>query len=189
MTAKETPNAKIRERALAARRGLSNEKRHAASEQICDRVIHSHEFMSARTLACYLPMDDEVDPIRIVERAWSAKKRIFVPVCDPRGNLFFRLLRPETELRKNNFGLWEPLAGPTAEAKTFDAVITPLVAFDDNGHRIGMGGGYYDRCFSFLRHRKNWLRPKLLGVAFACQKVEKIEPNPWDIPLSRVFSE
>ena len=64
-----------------------------------------------------------------------------------------------------------------------DVVITPLVAFDEYGHRIGMGGGYFDRTFSFLGNRQSWFHPKLVGLAFACQKVEKIQPNPWDIRL------
>jgi 5-formyltetrahydrofolate cyclo-ligase len=52
-----------------------------------------------------------------------------------------------------------------------------------------MGGGYFDRCFHFLKHRRKWLRPKLLGIAFDCQKVEKIVSNPWDIPLYQVITE
>jgi len=189
LTAEKTPNEKKRNHGLAARRELSVAKRRAASVAICDRVIHSHEFMACRTLACFLPMEDEVDVTRVIERGWRAKKRIFVPVCDMRGNMFFRQIRPKTELRKNNFGIWEPATGPSIDAKAIDIVITPLVAFDDECHRIGMGGGYFDRCFYFLRHRKNWLRPKLIGVAFRCQKVEKIEPNPWDIRLCRVITE
>jgi 5-formyltetrahydrofolate cyclo-ligase len=52
-----------------------------------------------------------------------------------------------------------------------------------------MGGGYFDRYFSFLRHRQHWLHPKLIGVAFDCQKVEEIPANPWDIPLYSVITE
>ena len=189
MTAEKTPNEIKRNRALAARRRLTNEERRDASAKICDRFVHSREFMSCETLACYLPMDDEVDPTSIIGRAWRAKKRIFVPVCDTRGNMFFRQLQPETQISKSNFGLWEPVSGPSIDAKKIDIVVTPLVAFDDDLNRIGMGMGYFDRCFHFLRHRKKWLRPKLIGVAFDCQKVEKIVPNPWDIGLCRVITE
>ena len=189
MAIEKTPNEIKREHALAARRNLTVNQRRDASEKICNRFLRSHEFMSCKTLACYLPMDDEVDPTPIIERAWRAKKRLFVPVCDTRGNMFFRQLQPDTEIRKSYFGLWEPLAGLSIDARKIDVVITPLVAFDNDLHRIGMGKGYFDRCFHFLRHRKNWFRPKLIGVAFDSQKVEEITPNPWDIALYGVITE
>jgi len=189
LTSDNNSTSRLRESALDARRALSDEVRDNASAKICDRVLHSHEFMSCKTIACYLPGNDEVDPIAIIKRAWRAKKRIFVPVTDMRGNMIFRQLTPDTELAMTRFGLWEPISGPTISAKAIDVVITPLVAFDDERHRIGMGGGYFDRCFYFLKQRKNWLRPKLIGIAFDCQKVEKIVPNPWDIPLYRIVTE
>ena len=73
--------------------------------------------------------------------------------------------------------------------ESIDLVITTLVSFDTNNNRIGMFGGYFDRSFAFLKHKKRWLRPKLIGLAFACQKVEKIETNPWDIRLYSVISD
>ena len=151
--------------------------------------MQSREFRSARKIACYLPMPDEVDTLAIVERAWRANKRVFVPVLRKRGKMSFLELRPTTTLTRSGFGLWEPLDGAEVSPRDLDLVITPTVAFDREQHRIGMGGGYYDRCFAFLKHRRNWLRPKLAGVAFASQKVEKISPNPWDIRLYRVFTD
>jgi 5-formyltetrahydrofolate cyclo-ligase len=103
--------------------------------------------------------------------------------------MHFREVLRETTLRKNTYGIWEPVHGDFIDVRLLDIVVTPLVAFDEHGNRIGMGGGYFDRCFSFLRHRTRWLQPKLIGLAFDCQKVEEITPNPWDIPLYRVYSE
>jgi 5-formyltetrahydrofolate cyclo-ligase len=68
-------------------------------------------------------------------------------------------------------------------------VLTPLVAFDEQHNRIGMGGGYYDRSFAFLKNRKQLIQPKLIGLAFDCQRVEKITANPWDIRLYSVITE
>ena len=178
-----------RQSARLARRNLSVAQRANASEIICKRVIASREFFSSACIGCYLPMHDEVDTREIIERAWRAKKRIFAPVIDLRGNMIFRRLLPDTEICRNKFGIWEPLSGEVIDTKSLDAVVTPLVAFDERRHRIGMGGGYFDRCFHFLRLRKKWLRPKLIGVAFDCQKVGVIAPNPWDIRLCRVFTE
>jgi 5-formyltetrahydrofolate cyclo-ligase len=179
----------LRRSAVKARRALTDEERGIASAAICERIIHSHEFMSCNTLACYLPCNDEVDPLAVINRAWRAKKRIFAPVTHQRGKMFFRQITPDTDLARNRFGLWEPVSGPAIAPRSLDVVITPLVAFDAERHRIGMGGGYFDRCFQFLRSRKSWLQPKLIGLAFECQKVEKIVPNPWDIRLYRIVTE
>jgi 5-formyltetrahydrofolate cyclo-ligase len=162
---------------------MSAIERAVASRHITDRLFRAHEFTSAASIACFLPMEDEVDTYPVFARAWRAKKRIFAPVIDRRGKMAFRRLDPETRLYRNSFGLWEPASQETIDPRQLDLVLTPLVAFDKNNNRIGMGGGYFDRCFAFLKPRRHWLRPKLFGLAFAVQEVEKIVPNPWDIRL------
>jgi 5-formyltetrahydrofolate cyclo-ligase len=179
--------SQLREAAKIARANMSG--RDAASTKIASIITRSHEFFASKTIACYLPMQNEVDTSSIVLRSWRAKKRIFAPVTNSKGSMTFREMLPDTPLVKNRFGLWEPATGAVISAKAIDIVITPLVAFDDQCNRIGMGGGYFDRCFAFLKHRRHWRHPKLIGVAFQCQKVEKILPNPWDIRLYRVITE
>ena len=179
----------LRRKALIARREMSREARAKSSAIICKRVLRSREFVAGKVVGCYLPMTDEVDTLEIIERAWRANKRIFVPVLFGRQEMLFREIRPETTLRRNSFGLWEPESGETISPRKLDVVITPTVAYDEKNNRIGMGGGYFDRCFSFLRCRRQWFRPKLIGVAFTLQKVEKITPNVWDIRLYKVISD
>jgi len=181
--------AQQRSKALKARRALDDNARDIAASRINEQFIRSHEFSAAKTIACYLPMDDEVDPSRIIKRAWCAKKRVFCPVIEKNGTMTFRQLDRDTTLHRNNFGLWEPVDGITIASNSLDVVVTPLVAFDTNNNRIGMGGGFFDRSFAFLRHKKRWLRPKLIGLAFACQEVENIETNPWDIRLYSVITD
>jgi 5-formyltetrahydrofolate cyclo-ligase len=180
---------KLRTTALRARREMNVDERVEASRIICDRVTSSRAFMSARLIACYLPMTDEVDTRSIIERGWRANKRIFVPITRNNGKMFFREIRPDTTLHRNRMAIWEPVSGQFISPRQLQLVVTPTVVFDKNNNRIGMGGGYYDRCFSFLRHRKHWMKPKLFGVAFDCQKVEEISPNAWDIRLYQAFSE
>ena len=189
MTPSGKSQSELRKSALAARRALSDAERERASEIICDRVVRSHWFSASNTIACYLPGNHEVDSTPIIERAWRANKRVFAPVVAAHGAMIFRELTPTTDLRRNIFGLWEPADGPDIAADKCDVVIAPVVAFDASGHRIGMGSGYFDRCFAFLRHRRRWLRPKLIGLAFACQRVDKITPNPWDIPVYQAITE
>jgi len=179
----------LRRNAANARRALTADYRSRASRRIAERFLASHHFLSARTLACYISVGVEVDTGAIFERAWCARKRIFVPITVPDRQMEFRLLEPDSPLVRNDFGLWEPLGGESIEPANIDVVVTPLVAFDERGHRIGMGGGYFDTTFAFLKTRRNWFHPKLVGVAFDCQRVEKIQPNPWDIPLYRVITE
>ncbi|MCP5091305.1 MAG: 5-formyltetrahydrofolate cyclo-ligase [Gammaproteobacteria bacterium] len=179
----------LRAEGLRARREMPGDIRAKASAKICQRVIRSRFFLSSHYLACYLPMHDEVDTREIIERAWCANKRIFVPVLRRNQKMLFREIRTESMLVRDLFGLWEPSTGDFIDPRRLDIVITPTVAFDRQNNRIGMGGGYFDRCFAFLRHRKHWFQPKLVGVAFECQKVEKIAPNPWDIPLYSVISD
>lgn len=180
---------KLRMRGLEARRSLSDEERVAASNVICQHVIDSRLFRASSSIACYLATEDEVDTSPIIERAWRANKRVFAPVMRKRSKMSFVELRADTMLCRNRFGIWEPGEGDVMSPRCIDLVIVPTVAFDDANNRIGMGGGYFDRCFAYLRNRKFWLRPKLIGVAFECQKVEKIAPNTWDIPLYRVYTE
>ena len=179
----------LRAKALRARREMDEQERAAASELICKRVIHSGFFFASHSIACYLPMEDEVDTHSIIEAAWRANKRIFVPVLREHRKMLFRELSHKTPLVQNSFGVWEPVDGKLISPRHLDIAITPTVAFDQNNNRIGMGGGYFDRCFAYLRHRQNWFRPKLIGVAFACQEVEEIRANPWDIRLYRIFSD
>ena len=125
----------------------------------------------------------------IIERAWRANKRIFAPAIEAGGVMTFCRLDRETTLMRNYYGLWEPEPSETIDPRSLDVVVTPLVAFDKQRNRIGMGSGYYDRTFAFLGPRRIWLRPRLVGLAFDCQRARKISPNPWDIPLSCVLTE
>ena len=172
-----------------ARRAMTVSERARASRRITDQFLNSRYFLSSATIACYVSTWDEVDTSAIIERAWCAKKRVFLPVAAAHGRMFFRETLPATDLARSDFGLWGPVTGTLIDAKALDIVVTPLVAFDAERNRIGMGGGYFDRTFAFLANRSNWLRPKLIGVAFECQRVQKITRNPWDIPVFRVFTE
>jgi 5-formyltetrahydrofolate cyclo-ligase len=100
-----------------------------------------------------------------------------------RSRMRFAELDLGARLGTNFFGILEPDPSRLIDPRQLDLVLTPLVAFDDDGVRIGVGRGYYDRCFRFLRARRTWRRPKLLGVAYELQHLAVIPPEPWDVPL------
>ena len=101
----------------------------------------------------------------------------------------FRNFARDTRTEPNFLGIEEPVDSEIIDSSELDIVITPLVAFDKDRNRVGMGGGYYDREFSYLANYKQHHKPLLIGIAYDCQKVEKITPNPWDIRLFRIFTE
>jgi 5-formyltetrahydrofolate cyclo-ligase len=152
-----------------------------------DRAIHAYlkdlpELRRAQRIALFLAFDGEPSLAPLIELARRHRKRLYVPVL--RGlTMTFAELEPSAALASNFFGILEPKVGRKIDARKLDLVLTPLVAFDDRGVRIGVGRGYYDRCFRFLRHRSHWRRPKLLGVAYELQRVPLLTPSAWDVPL------
>ena len=103
--------------------------------------------------------------------------------------LHFLPFSSSTVLQKNKYGIPEPHYKSTHEKPIaeLDLILLPLIAFDSQGHRIGMGAGYYDRTLENIMELRK--RPKLLGCAFSDQETNQIEPNPWDIPLDGVVTE
>ena len=156
-------------------------------------LITSHAmFRNARRIACYLAEDGEIDPFYIIEKAWRYKKQVYLPVLPPTGkSLFFAPFTRNTPLIPNRFGINEPDVHPGqwVRAKQLNLVLLPLVAFDEDGNRLGMGGGYYDRSLSFINHRKQWHSPHLIGLAHELQKVTQLPCASWDVPLNMIVTE
>ena len=96
-----------------------------------------------------------------------------------------------TPMAPNRFGIPEPdlPAASRCPVLALDLVLVPLVAFDEAGNRLGMGGGFYDRTFRYLRHRTCWRRPHLVGIAYDAQRVPAIDARRWDVPLDAVVTE
>ena len=157
------------------------------------RIITRHaSFRNAKRIACYLAEDGEIDPLYIIEKAWQYKKDVFLPVLPPTGkSLFFARYTEKTKLKPNQFGILEPDIHPNhwLRARELSLILLPLVAFDEKANRLGMGGGYYDRSLSFIKHRKQWHNPKLIGLAHELQKVDSLSREAWDIPLNMIATE
>ena len=168
---------------------INPQERQRASAEIAEKIIASSVFSNAANIAIYIPMKSEVDTWPLIKRAWQLKKRIFAPITQINSTLQFRQFDADSKFSTNNMGLTEPVDGKFVPAEKLDLVLAPLVAFDSQNNRIGMGGGYYDRTFSFLKKQRENNKPVLVGIAFERQRVEKIAPNPWDIRLFSIFTE
>jgi 5-formyltetrahydrofolate cyclo-ligase len=188
-----TDNVTLRRELRHRRAALDEAQRRHAAARIADTILRTPRFLHARHVAVYLPVRGEADPLGLVAQARRLGKRVYLPVLAPlvQHGLWFLPWDQDTPLHRNRFGIPEPvLNGHTPRPPSrLDLVITPLVAFDANGHRLGMGKGYYDRTFAFLRRRGQWRKPYLLGCAYGFQEVSGLTAQPWDIPLHGVVTE
>lgn len=186
--------ASIRQRICAQRKNLSPTRRQEASLQIAQQLQEITIFQEADHIAAYLPIHGECDPTALIIAAWQHHKSCYLP-CVLNGkhlHLEFRYYTLKTRLSANRYHILEPKTAPLVSLQTLDVVLVPLVAFDSDCHRIGMGGGFYDRTFSgkiaAAKHKKKqW--PYLIGLAYEFQRVEDIIPQPWDVDLDIVITE
>jgi 5-formyltetrahydrofolate cyclo-ligase len=172
----------LRQRIRAERRALPAGARAAADRSIAGHIHRLPAYRRARRIAIFLAFDGEPSLAALIESAARNGKRLYAPVIT-RSRMRFAELKLGGKLGTNFFGIEEPHLGRRIDPRRLDLVLTPLVAFDDRGVRIGVGRGYYDRCFRFLRARVLWRRPKLLAVAYELQHLPAIEENEWDVPL------
>lgn len=182
-----------RRRLRRLRLELDADERAAAQRAILHSLERLRLFRRGARVAVYLPMAGEVDLRPCLERAWRRGATVFVPRISNRrrGRMSFVRWTPGIAQRRNAFGIFEPAgtSRPTPAVR-LDVVVLPVVGFDRQGNRLGMGAGYYDRA---LRRRldpaRHWRRPRLIGVAFARQELEAIPASPWDVPLDLIVTE
>ncbi len=182
----------LRKKTRHLRRQLTDHVQHQHAVSVASMVCKHVAFRNARRIAFYVAEDGEIDPRFIIQKAWQFKKQVFLPVLPPTGNsLFFAPYTMNTILIPNRFGIAEPQTHPRywVRARQLDLILLPLVAFDVQGNRLGMGGGYYDRSLAFMNHRKQWHSPRLIGLAHELQKVPALDSASWDIPLNMIATE
>jgi 5-formyltetrahydrofolate cyclo-ligase len=182
-----------RRRLRGLRLALETRARAAAQRAIRARLERLGLFRRGARVALYLPMPGEVDLRPCLDTALRWGTLVYVPRILSRRNrrMVFAPWAPAARARKNFFGIAEPLSAAGARSVVgIDVVILPVVGFDRRGNRLGMGAGYYDRALSRRRDvMRPWRRPRLVGVAFACQELPAIPVSPWDVPLDLVVTE
>jgi 5-formyltetrahydrofolate cyclo-ligase len=182
-----------RRRLRRLRLALPEGTRRAADRAICATLTRIGVFRRGSRVALYVPVRGEVDLGPCLEVARRHGTLIYVPRIVSRRRrrmVFAPWIEGETR-RTNTFGIVEPASGGGAcPAVGLDVVVLPVVGFDRNGNRLGMGAGFYDRA---LRRRLDreaaWRRPRLIGAAYACQQLTAIPASPWDVPLDLVVTE
>lgn len=183
----------LRQQLRQQRRSLDERECSELSSTAIKSLVNHRLFRAAKHIACYLPNDGELDLTPLMAQAWAMGKTVYLPVLSSihRNHLHFLPYEPGDALAPNRFGIPEPIirSRRITDIKRLDLVFAPLIAFDDNGNRLGMGGGFYDRSFAFLRRRRFWRKPRLIGVAYDFQKTAGLAGNPWDVPLDGVATE
>jgi len=187
---------KLRREIRLKRQNLSLNQQCAASIELVNILCNSPHFAQSQNIAVYLASDGEISPHGVIEAAWEKGKQIYLPVVQAasdegaeKGMVFYRY-SSDTPLRRNVYGIEEPVVehSESIKAEDLDLVLLPLVAFDRQGGRLGMGGGYYDRAFEFKAGQAQ-LNPYLLGLAHKCQEVDYLALAAWDIPLAAVATD
>ncbi|MNH03854.1 5-formyltetrahydrofolate cyclo-ligase family protein [compost metagenome] len=172
------------------RKSLSQAEQQAAAQQLVLRFQQHTEILAARRIALYLANDGELDPLPTIHWLWAQQKEVFLPVLHPftPGHLLFQRYTPTSPMTHNRYGIAEPELDmlQVVPHSTLDLICTPLVAFDAEGNRLGMGGGYYDRTLACWH--EHGLGPRPLGLAHDCQQVESVPQAQWDVPLPQIIT-
>lgn len=183
----------LRSRIRAQRRALAPAVRSAAARQLVRMATRALLLRPGRRIALYIAHGHEIATDPLIERALQCGCRVYLPVITDYIDMHMQFVgyRPGSALRRNRYGIPEPdpSAGERIPVRRLDLIFVPLVAVDRNGWRLGSGAGFYDRCLHHLRAGRVWRRPRLIGLAYEMQRVEQLEPQPWDVPLDALLTE
>jgi 5-formyltetrahydrofolate cyclo-ligase len=172
--------AALRQELRRRRASLSQSEREAARRQVALHLSRFGRLRPGLRVGIYLPVGSELDTAPLVELLRRHRCIAYLPrITSPRAQRM--TFTPATsKLSRNRHGILEPTGYDHISAQALDLILLPLVGFDAHGHRLGSGAGYYDR---------GWLGPKLIGIAYECQRVAALAARPTDIPLDAVITE
>lgn len=188
-TAQLDAKKQLRQQLRQARRALSQVQQQRAAARLAQRLSQHLWFKQAHHIGFYLANDGEIDPTPLLNIARALGKQCYLPVVLNGGKMQFRAIQPGTRLTLNQYNIVEPgLGARYRPAWLLDLVLVPLVGFDLQGHRLGMGGGYYDRAFASIQGKPRPSRRRI-GLAHECQKLTTLAVDSWDIPLAAIATD
>ena len=183
----QTLRNQLRQQIRKTRANLTALQQQQAEDSITQQALALIEERNAQHIALYVSFDGEISTDKLIKTLWAQDKHVYLPLLhpfNPNHLLFLRYL-PDTPMLKNKFGIWEPKLNVqnVLPLDELDILFTPLVAFDKEGNRLGMGGGFYDRTL------QNWQNSSFIpvGLAHQCQQVEQLPTEAWDVPLYRIL--
>ena len=187
----EIRKTQIRTKFRELRQGITRAESKRAGKLARQQLQQLHAYHSSQNIACFLSFDGELDTHPIIQQILADKSRCYLPKIKPLkpNRLWFMPYRGTEPLIKNKLGIDE-VDAPISQAirvSHIDIILLPLVAFDPQGNRLGMGGGYYDATLAHLSQSN--LQPLCIGLAFEQQKVDRLPTEPWDFPLHGVLTQ
>jgi 5-formyltetrahydrofolate cyclo-ligase len=187
----KTEKKRIRRLIRTRRKQLSSLQQQNAALQLSHKLLNKVQPNHHKRIALFLSMDGEINTQPAIEALWQAQVEVYVPVIHPFNSqqMLFIRYQKQTPLIRSPLGMMEPALDcsqvcPLAE---LDIIFTPLVAFDVQGNRLGMGGGFYDRTLQY-HYQQQRTTPQVIGIAHDCQKVDSLPTEPWDIPLREIIT-
>ena len=184
----------IRKAMRDKRNSLTNQEYLIAAKSCADIIINNNILQHKQKIAFYLSQNNELDLYMLIEHCLINKKECYLPVLN-NNILNFAKYTHDSKLKSNKFHIPEPAVTDNKNdlitADKLDLVFVPLVAFTKSGQRLGMGGGYYDQTFAFLREPLNNKKdtPVLIGVAYGIQCLDHLPTDSWDINLHGIATE
>jgi 5-formyltetrahydrofolate cyclo-ligase len=174
----------------ARRRRLSSTERARAARAVARNVDRAFLLRAGQRVAIYSSLREELDTAQLIARALERGCRVFLPRIERRtGRIHFLETFAGCRQSTNHLGILEPQGTARVEARFLDLVLLPLVGFDAQGVRLGMGGGYYDRTFAFRNLHTSWRGPRLIGLAYAFQQLPSITAAAHDVRMDAVVTD
>lgn len=175
----------LRREALDRRDALDPTWRIEASLGMAETASSAIPIEPGAIASGFWPMRSEVDVRPMMFALMEKGARLCLPAILDKTTIVFRELVRGAPLVDMGFGTSGP--GEDAEVLDPDVMLVPLAAFDRRGHRIGYGAGYYDRAIAKLQRRGR--APRLIGIAFDCQQVDRVPDEPHDVVLPEILTE
>lgn len=193
----QADKAALRRQLRARRRSVSPAQRRLAGQALVRLALRHRLLAAGKRMGFYIPANAEIDILPLLQRAYALGVHCFLPIVPKRGQrkLWFAPLDHQAHRVQhwhlNRFGIQEyhPPGGLRLRGRQLQRLFLPLLGFDRNGNRMGMGGGFYDASLAYRKARTCWLQPDLVGVAYAAQEVARLPRDPWDVPLNGVLTE
>jgi len=152
--------------------------RNTQSRRICHHILQSEVYQSARVVAGYMPLPQEADVTEVLQAVLRSGKTLVLPLCESASRMTLRRVAALEELIPGAYGILEPKAdAPVIPVDEVDLLLVPLEGIDEDGYRLGKGGGYYD-------HLLAEASPMTIGCALSWQRVKALPREEWDVPLT-----